>query len=223
MSFGELNRIFGVNTEKGEKRVMRRFALDEISAVTNPAQKGARMTIMKRDDADADAAPFAKGQTVITSSTNGHAHLIVLDDYTLARGGGYTEEVAELVGERSRWHRHPFVIDKKGNITIGDADGHSHSVGFGETEKSASAAPEMPVQSASPDASGGFRQVAEIDGIRILRPSPGAGQPVEKMNAEAEFAKLAEEYARRNNVSLPVAYGAICETPEGARLYRETI
>lgn len=117
-----------------KQKIMRRFALDEISAVTNPAQKGARMTIMKRDDTSerelerARKDAIAKGQTVITSSANGHAHLIVLDDYTLARGGGYTDEVAELVGERSRWHRHPFVIDKKGSITIGHADGHSHSV-----------------------------------------------------------------------------------------------
>ena len=32
----------------GKKRIMRRFRLTEISAVDNPAQKGARKTIMKR-------------------------------------------------------------------------------------------------------------------------------------------------------------------------------
>ena len=33
-----------------KKRIMREFRIDEISAVDKPAQKGARMTIMKRDD-----------------------------------------------------------------------------------------------------------------------------------------------------------------------------
>ena len=40
------------------KRIMRRFALKEISGVDRPAQQGARVVIMKRDDAEhADERP----------------------------------------------------------------------------------------------------------------------------------------------------------------------
>lgn len=217
MSFAELNRIFAVNAEKGDgKTIMRRFALDEISAVTSPAQKGARMTIMKRDDAD--AAPIAKSGTVLTSSTNGHAHLIVLDDYTLARGGGYTEEVAELVGERQHWHRHPFVIDKRGNITIGEMSGHSHAAEMagGKTEKAA------PMMTGQPANDSGYQKIAEIDGVRIVRPAPQFGKGMSGAAID-ELNALAAEYAAQHGCSIAKAFDALVTTPRGAALYAQTI
>ena len=43
------------------KRIMRRFRMNEISAVDSPAQKHARMAIMKRDDsADHDDSAYEK-------------------------------------------------------------------------------------------------------------------------------------------------------------------
>lgn len=40
-----------------KKRIMREFRMDEISSVDNPAQKGARMAIMKRDEETGEKTP----------------------------------------------------------------------------------------------------------------------------------------------------------------------
>ena len=37
------------------KRIMREFRIDEISGVDNPAQEGARVAVMKRDDGEAQS------------------------------------------------------------------------------------------------------------------------------------------------------------------------
>lgn len=124
------------------KTIMREFALDEISAVVKPAQKGARMVIMKRDGGEGTgtqkggeggggdrmtftkeqiAEMIAKGCAVITGETDGHTHLILMDDYVCMRGGGFTE-----YGDVD--HRHPFTLDEdSGTITIGVARGHTHT------------------------------------------------------------------------------------------------
>ncbi len=148
---------------KAKKRIMREFALDEISAVTRPAQEGARMVLMKRADAavieaqgaggqatgsggkrdlsklsaDEIAALVLKGECALTSEVNGHSHLIDLDTFTRERGGGFTS---------SCWcdgtdHSHPFVISEGGKITIGMAQGHTHEVMTADAVKAAAGAP----------------------------------------------------------------------------------
>lgn len=115
------------------KRIMREFKLDEISAVTQPAQKGARMVIMKREgrrdlsklSADEIAELVLKGECALTSEVNGHSHLIDLDSFTRERGGGHTSS-CWCDGDDS--HSHPFVIGEGGKITIGAARGHTHEV-----------------------------------------------------------------------------------------------
>jgi hypothetical protein len=106
-----------------KKRIMRRFSIDEISAVTSPAQKGARMVIMKRDGG-VDAEKLAKGDYVLTDSVEGHQHLVLLDDAAELRGSGYTD--GANCSDGSCWHIHPFSIDEMGNVVIGDAMNHGH-------------------------------------------------------------------------------------------------
>ena len=108
----------------GKKRIMREFAIDEISAVTKPAQKGARMIIMKRADAGGDLV--AKGDYVLTSVEDGHQHLICLDDAAELRGGGNTE--GANCGDGADYHTHPFAIDDMGNVLIGEAMAHGHEL-----------------------------------------------------------------------------------------------
>jgi hypothetical protein len=103
-----------------KKRIMRDFAIDEISAVTMPAQKGAKMVLMKRADpgvnngiailppfdggnqvgggeiditklSAADIAELVlKGRYQMTTAAAGHSHLIDVTEDDKARGGGYT-------------------------------------------------------------------------------------------------------------------------------------
>lgn len=113
-----------------KKKIMREFALDEISAVTKPAQKGARMVIMKRDGGEGGGNRFtkeqiaemiAKGSAVLTGETDGHTHLVAIDDYTLVRGGGTTSY-------DDSGHTHPFTVDSKtGAVALGAARGHTHT------------------------------------------------------------------------------------------------
>lgn len=130
------------------KRIMREFALDEISAVTLPAQKGARMVIMKRGDsgeagsrpatADEIADGILKGRYQMTTASMGHAHLIDVTEDDKMRGGGHTMSCeCPGGGDGYSYHSHPFVIGKGGEITIGAAMGHTHDVMTMEAVKAA--------------------------------------------------------------------------------------
>ncbi len=135
------------------KRIMHDFRLDEISAVTVPAQKGARMVIMKRDDGeevaklmsdDEVAAIVKRGKYLLTTENEGHSHLVEVDDWAKLAGGGYTTPycVASLIsGGRDVYHSHPFVIGPKGEITIGKAQGHDHGIADVPTSKAADIQP----------------------------------------------------------------------------------
>ena len=119
---------------KAKKRIMRDFRLDEISAVTVPAQEGALKVIMKRGDQSPEAIAhaervrkiIAKGKYKLTTAVNGHSHLIEVDEYAIMRGGGKTEWVGDY--EQPGRHAHPFVINADGSITIGETNGHSHEI-----------------------------------------------------------------------------------------------
>ena len=99
-----------------KRNIMAEFTLDEISGVDNPAQQGARVAIMKR----ADAALIGKKLRLL-SDEDGHTHMI--DD---AEDGGLTS-YSYTEGEDSG-HSHPWVRNDDGTVTVGMADGHSHSV-----------------------------------------------------------------------------------------------
>lgn len=115
--------------------VMRRFRIDELSAVDRPAQAPARKLLMKRrSDASGDLAgaiervakdcdsPSAR-VVVITSATNGHTHAVWL--YPNERGGdtGYGQVEGEAQG-----HSHPWTMNQVGQLVVGENDGHTHEV-----------------------------------------------------------------------------------------------
>jgi hypothetical protein len=104
------------------QRIMRAFKINEISAVDRPAQEGARAVIMKRDGGS--QTEFEK-RVWLTTSTEGHAHLVDEQDYEgIVQEGGSTSWT-QSEGEDSG-HSHPWVRDREGTVTIGDADGHTH-------------------------------------------------------------------------------------------------
>jgi hypothetical protein len=95
---------------------MRSFKMKEISGVDRPAQQGAKVSIMKRND----APDLAKGGMALTTMTAGHAHLIMMGGGEIDRKGGQTDYVDG--------HSHPWLIDEAGNITVGHAAGHNHGI-----------------------------------------------------------------------------------------------
>lgn len=98
---------------------LRNMRIDEISAVDSPAQKAARVVMMKRDGAPADAPVIKAG--VLLSDTEGHSHLL---DNTLQSGEtSWSKSEGDEYG-----HSHPFVMDSEGNFQIGASSGHTHTV-----------------------------------------------------------------------------------------------
>lgn len=115
-------------TEKrGEKRprrrIMRALKINEISAVDFPAQQGAQVAIMKRDDEKPSEQESLDKRAALTTETAGHTHLLIIDREMGdgARPAGMTSYVDG--------HEHPWIMDAMGNVEIGEADGHTHEMG----------------------------------------------------------------------------------------------
>lgn len=98
------------------KKIMRKFTINEISAVDIPAQSGARTVIMKRSE---DITKRIK----LTTSVEGHSHLI--DDSLNYEGGETSWNKSE---EEEYGHSHPWVRNSDGSITIGESEGHTHKI-----------------------------------------------------------------------------------------------
>lgn len=161
---------------KAKKRIMREFALDEISAVTVPAQTGAKMVLMKRAagegepqkrdisklSADEIAALVLKGECALTNEVNGHSHLIDLDTYTRERGGGFT---STCWCEGGSDHSHPFVVSEGGKITIGMAQGHTHEVMTADAVKAAAGAP---VSDSTQETDMDQKELAKLQALAVM-------------------------------------------------------
>lgn len=110
------------------KKIMRSLTIKELSGVDRPAQVGARALIMKRaDDPEPDnnftdeqiAELFKRGKAVLTTATDGHTHLVMLEDF----------DGNDVVSGTTSWqdeHTHPWIKLEDGTILIGEVDDHSH-------------------------------------------------------------------------------------------------
>lgn len=105
------------------KNIMRDFKMVEISGVDVPAQKGAKVMLMKRHHEDETEFLKRDSVAVLTSETDGHAHLVWLWP---GNNGGVTSH-QKAPGEEGA-HDHAWVLDADGNIIIGMNDGHVHTV-----------------------------------------------------------------------------------------------
>ena len=106
-----------------KRNIMRAFKIDEISAVDKPAQAGARVVIMKRDDGrvEDEGLPAVNKRLLLTTSIDGHSHL--LDDSE--QGGTTSYQTAE---SDEYGHDHPWVVNTDGTIEIGESSGHTHTL-----------------------------------------------------------------------------------------------
>lgn len=123
--------------QKERLNVMESLSVMEISGVDYPMQQPATVTLAKR--ADVDGASFADNKFLsalvtdlpdeirkavrMTSNDDGHSHLI----YDDGQDGGMTSYSSGNDEEFS--HAHPWMMGADGTITIGETDGHSHTVG----------------------------------------------------------------------------------------------
>jgi len=100
---------------------MRTFALGKISLVDEPAQEGADVVLRKRAFV-IEKAKFA----VMTSSEEGHAHLIEAWSYDGDPFAG-TTSAAQSEGEEQA-HNHPWMVNLDGGVVLGESGGHTHTV-----------------------------------------------------------------------------------------------
>ena len=115
-----------------KKKIMQSLTIKELSGVDFPAQTGARALLMKRrvDDPetkktvdDLSATEIAdlikRGAAVLTTATDGHTHLVMLEDF----------DGNKVVSGTTTWqdeHTHPWIELEDGTILIGEVDDHTH-------------------------------------------------------------------------------------------------
>lgn len=112
-----------------KRTIMRSLTIKELSGVDRPAQVGAKVTIMKRDDSGDDvkkewtpekvADLMKRGKAVLTTATDGHTHLVMLEDF----------DGNSVVSGTTTWqdeHTHPWIMQDDGTILIGTVDDHDH-------------------------------------------------------------------------------------------------
>ncbi|MEE8609006.1 MAG: hypothetical protein V3S55_15485 [Nitrospiraceae bacterium] len=106
-----------------KRTIMRALKINEISGVDVPAQEGAKVIIMKRNDVTKDMDAVV----LLTGVEEGHSHEVRI--FRGATGGstGFSLK-PETEGKDSTNHDHPWIMTAQGEIIIGMNDGHSHEV-----------------------------------------------------------------------------------------------
>lgn len=172
-----------------KKKIMRVFKISEISAVDRPAQGGARMTLMKRAEPLNKAEGEVFKRLKLTTSEEGHSHLI-----------NDTEEGGETSWTKSEdseyGHSHPWVKNDDGSISIGEADGHTHSV-LDTTFKSIH----------SEESEGGTSDGTKNNTAESLGSNTKESPMTEKVAAE----HAAEVEALKSDLAVAKAYGSLTD------------
>ena len=116
------------------KNVIRSLKINEISGVDNPAQEGARVSIMKRNEprqkllfgpADDVQKYYGDLADVLTSETDGHQHGINIE----RRDNGTSFHISYTKGlEDESAHDHPLARNDQGQYVLGKVSGHTHTI-----------------------------------------------------------------------------------------------
>lgn len=103
---------------------MKKFRIDELSSVDQPAQAPARASIMKRAEDDEDVEKNGNSIRMVTDVVDGHAHVVRFD----LEDGYVSVSYANNGQEDGRDHDHGAVKDELGNISIVTNAGHTHEI-----------------------------------------------------------------------------------------------
>lgn len=107
------------------KRRMVKFKINEISLVDNPAQKPAKIAILKREEPAAVTKAGIGARLALTSPTAGHGHQLVL----MQGGPSGLNELRSGQTSYNDGHQHEWLMDDAGNIILAEAMGHTHGIG----------------------------------------------------------------------------------------------
>ena len=111
-----------------KRTIMRSLTIKELSGVDRPAQVGAKVLIMKRDNSGESieeltperiADLMKRGRAILTTAEDGHTHLVMLEDF----------DGNDVVSGTTTWqddHTHPWIMQDDGTILIGIVDDHGH-------------------------------------------------------------------------------------------------
>ncbi len=162
-----------MSKRKTQKTVNRmdEFEIDEISSVDNPAQQSARALIMKAAGDD-----DLRKRLRLTSVKDGHQH-------TMEKQEGRTSYDTSKGAEYG--HSHPIVINDDGTVTLGMAEGHTHTV-IEKRITVTEALAELPGNQSEPANSGGGQNTGEHPMTKTAEEIAAEKEAVEKRIAGLE-------------------------------------
>jgi hypothetical protein len=126
----EVVKAAGDVAATAHKRTMRKVSITKLALVKAGAHEGAGVALIKTAAQVLRSMAVAKRTAALTSETAGHQHLV----YDLDEPSGCTSGDPMNLGVDGGWHSHPFVREPDGSITIGAANGHSHTLATPSTE-----------------------------------------------------------------------------------------
>lgn len=115
----KLNKLTPHSDGKRRKMIMK--TLSAVALTSRGANPQANVTFYKsfvKPTEEISKDEDVEKRLILSEANEGHTHLIRINDYSKVEMGGDT---GWTMG-----HDHPFVIDDNGNVTIGEAHGHTH-------------------------------------------------------------------------------------------------
>lgn len=199
------------------KKIMHSLTIQEISAVDSPAQKGATVAIMKRDQSELKKG----GKAALTAASNGHTHLVNLEEYDgMPTRSGCTSWEND--------HCHPFVVMENGDIVIGESRGHKHEIDAVGKVAQAKEESDMTtvdkdaeIAKAKADVDAATAKIAELEVLAGMTDVEKAHYATLEGDVKAAFGKL-DSKARGVAIEKAAAADAIVYTDLEGSVYRKS-
>ncbi len=128
----EVAKAAGDVAATAHKRTMRKVSLSKLAVVSAGAHEGASVALIK---SAAAALQVAKAAVHMTSAIDGHQHLVHVSADPDEKAGYTSYETATSTAYGAPYgHSHPWVKADDGTLTIGEANGHSHTLDTEQTD-----------------------------------------------------------------------------------------
>ncbi len=192
---------------KKKRRRVKKLRLDEISMVDRPQHAPARIAIMKR----AADTPVVEKRLALTTLEDGHSHLIVGES-------AHSDSLAELRAGQTSFvdgHTHDWIKDEAGNLTIGDANGHSHGIATFVTKGGGTAIENILVESM-------LASLAPVEPqAGITKAAEGGAESTMTPEEKAAFEKAAEDKLNIEKARADRAESVVKLSPEAREYFNK--